>query len=167
MANLRIAQEAGYSHGEAFMHMKYIGQSRAGRIHLSIWNSRDGVTPFNMFCKEFGMELQHGNFSEDRFEPAYKPRKGDLIWVSYDEKSAHDYAQERWISTTEQYNELAVLTEEELRLKHPHAWRYNLKGMLEDMLKDKDKFIKTQIEDLLTAHGEPQPRLVLVQEDWI
>lgn len=82
--------ERGHNHAEAFCHMQYLGRSGNKSIAVTIWNSRDGVTPFIMLSKEFGLELQHVNFHNDRYDPTYKPKKGDLIWRNYTPAEAEE-----------------------------------------------------------------------------
>jgi len=69
----------GYQHGEAFCHMIY--RSDDGTVKRSIWNSRDGVTPFGMLDPETGKNLIHGDWHLDRRDPDYQPKAGDWIWT--------------------------------------------------------------------------------------
>lgn len=68
-----------YQHAEAYCHMQY----RCTNGHIAIiWNSRDGVTPFMMRCRECEAEAQHINWQQDHCDPLYQPRPGDLMWVT-------------------------------------------------------------------------------------
>lgn len=152
----------GHQHGEAFCHMIYEGRSRAGEIRLRIWNSRDGVTPFMTLSHEYGIQLQHAHFQLDKYDPHYKPKKGELIWVSYDEASAKKAAEEAYASHMEFLNELRGMSDEEIENKYG----YDVKAHVEGFLSDKEEYITTAMNEMLTQHGEPQPRLLLVEEDW-
>jgi hypothetical protein len=67
-------------HAEAFCHMQYAYVGPKKTIYLTIFNSRDGVTPFCFHSKEFGVTLQHVKWQEDKYDPDYVPVSGDLIW---------------------------------------------------------------------------------------
>lgn len=151
-----------YKHGEAFRHMTYQGHGNSGVIKLSIWNSRDGVTPFMTVSKEYGIQLQHINWQTDRLDPDYKPKKGDLIWVSYNEKTAKTAAEESYEMHTEYFNSLKDLLDEQIEAK----LGYNVREHLKEFLSDKEKYISNVVNEMLYAHGEPQPKLELVEEDW-
>ena len=75
------------NHKEAFMLMTY--QCEKCKEVETIWNSRDGVTPFigptcrrlnNARTKQCGGETQHVNWSGDVYVPWYKPEPGERIW---------------------------------------------------------------------------------------
>lgn len=69
-----------HQHGEAFRHMRY--GTKDGRIVRSIWNSRDGVTPFIVRDPETGEELTHlPPWSADVYDPTYQPQPGDLVFI--------------------------------------------------------------------------------------
>ena len=153
---------ANYKHGEAFCHMIYEGRSRAGDINLSIWNSRDGVTPFMTVSHEYGIQLQHENWHLDKYDPSYKPKKGDLIWVSYDEKTAKKDAEEAYASHMEFLEQLRTMTNEEIENKYGYDAREHVEGFLSD----KEKYIADFVFEVMEKSGEPQPRLLLVEEDW-
>lgn len=157
---------AGYSHPEAFNFMEYTGGRPGCRIFLTIWNSRDGVTPFCYISTEFGIELQHTNWNGDKFNPDHKPKTGELIWVSWTEVAAREQAKQNYIRTRAQLAEMKALSEQELMIKHPHASHYNIIGVLENMLRSRKDFIEHFVNEKVSTHGEPQPRLVLVKEDW-
>ena len=75
----RAAQdkEAGmveHDHGEAY---KLMGYRCACGHQETIWNSRDGVTPFSLGCPSCGqMTLQHINWRRDIFAPNHKLHRG-------------------------------------------------------------------------------------------
>lgn len=74
----KTAQERGHSHGEAFMLMTYA----CGCGHReTIWNSRDGVTPFCLGCPSCGqLSLQHINWKRDVYAPDHKPHRGQRFF---------------------------------------------------------------------------------------
>lgn len=86
-----------FLHGEAFCHMSY----KCKKCHevVSIWNSRDGVTPFGGNCVQECCDgsMQHENFSHDRFDPRHQPANGDLIWADFqcDEERGKELAIKR------------------------------------------------------------------------
>lgn len=61
---------------EAFCHMLY--RAASGR-EISIWNSRDGVTPFGVSID--GEELEHVEWSRDRYDPDHVPKVGTYVFV--------------------------------------------------------------------------------------
>ena len=80
-----------YKHGEAYCHMQY----RCSNGHLMIiWNSRDGVTPFGMKCRECDADALHINWQQDQCDPLYQPRAGELIWVTMTMEDARVLASE-------------------------------------------------------------------------
>ncbi len=161
------AIEAGHSHPEAFCHMQYFGQRKDGtNVSVSIWNSRDGVTPFGLMHD--GADLQHVNWGEDRFDPGHKPKKGDLIWMSYDEKSAKACMESAFDKRVVEYGEIKGYTDAQLVERYNEDFvKYNYRAMLGEMVTHKEQFITAGMADLLTDHGEPKPRLVVVEEDWV
>ena len=73
------AKDAGHSHGEAFCLMWY----RCDKCEHkeSIWNSRDGVTPFSMSCPSCGeLSLFHWRFDLDKYSPNYELLNGQRYW---------------------------------------------------------------------------------------
>lgn len=66
-------------HAEAYCHMRY--RCTAGHS-TSIWNSRDGVTPFVCGCPvaECAAEAKHIDFHLDNLDPDYRLRVGDYFW---------------------------------------------------------------------------------------
>lgn len=80
MADINDARRYGHLHGEAFMIMNY-RCDRCSRT-VTVWNSRDGVTPFIIdcrFCQEGS--ARHVNWQEDRYAPNHKPVPGELVFV--------------------------------------------------------------------------------------
>jgi hypothetical protein len=78
-------KQAGVRHVEAFCHMTYEGWTPNGDLEsLSVWNSRDGVTPLRMRHPETGTSLVHVRWDEDRPDPDHVPAPGDWIFVTGD-----------------------------------------------------------------------------------
>jgi hypothetical protein len=88
------ARRFGHLHGEAFCLMEYVCQGKPttsadgtstrlqdGCGHReTIWNARDGVTPFAMACPKCNGDLQHIDWRGDRYAPTYQPYLGQGIW---------------------------------------------------------------------------------------
>lgn len=68
----------GHIHAEAFMLMQY--SCDACPHTETIWNSRDGVTPFGCECPSCGATLLHKNWRADVYAPDHKPRPWQRIW---------------------------------------------------------------------------------------
>lgn len=75
----------GYLHGEAYMLMIYECRVCGGREF--IWNSRDGVTPFGISCRnaacneqEMGSPMLHIAWQADKRLPAFTPWRGMRIF---------------------------------------------------------------------------------------
>ena len=69
--------QSGCESGDAFRVMIY--KDEAGNLE-TIWNSRDGVTPFIVRSKQ-GLESRHIAWGNDRFEPYYVPPIGSRIFI--------------------------------------------------------------------------------------
>jgi hypothetical protein len=155
-----IQQSVKHNHREAWCHMQYAGKGRAGSIVLTIWNSRDGVTPFTMFCKEYGIGLQHINWAADRYDPDYKPKKGDLIWRDLTIEEARTRAIKRYTQLEKDLEALEGLVDEAMISKYSYDVRSHIKSVIE---RGEQSFIDMRLKDLQA--GEPQ--LELVKEDWL
>ena len=69
----------GYAHAEAFCIMWY---SCPCGHRERMWNSRDGVTPFNTSCPSCGgIDFAHSNFDADVHSRDHKPHPGQRVWV--------------------------------------------------------------------------------------
>lgn len=73
-------QASEYKHAEAYCLMRYKCRS-CGTVE-TIWNARDGVTPFMVACTVCpnGM-MEHIDWKSDRCEPDHCPDKGDRVFV--------------------------------------------------------------------------------------
>lgn len=153
--------EHNHNHKEAFCHMYYQGKSEVGAITVRIWNSRDGVTPFYYISEEFGIELQHVAWQNDKYDPSYKPKKGDLIWRDYTDEEIIALGKARYAKIVEDVEAMKKLTAEEIVAKYGYIdvvqWGRDMteKGE-EDLVK------LTQAEFAEMNH----PCFELVKEDW-
>lgn len=147
-----------HKHAEAFCHMQYASKDPHKKIIITIWNSRDGVTPFVMFSKEFGVELQHVNWQHDRYDPSYTPKKGDLIWRDYTEEEAEQVGKDWYQEIRSQYGEVKDLTEDGLKsLGYDWDPRETLKRIVEE---GEISAIQSHVESLV---GRKQPKFDLVK----
>lgn len=67
-----------YLHGEAFCLMKY--QTDDGTETETLWNSRDGVTPFILVSRT-GKNMSHTDWHGDKCVPDFKPPSGMRVFV--------------------------------------------------------------------------------------
>lgn len=79
----------GFEHAEAFCLMKYA--SRDGQVQETLWNSRDGVSPFTIVSKDGTKELFHVDWNEDICIPNYQPLKGSRIFADMTEQDWQDH----------------------------------------------------------------------------
>lgn len=72
--------EDGRTQPEAFNLMKYACEEGH---HLTIWNSRDGVTPFIICCpvEGCGFDSRHVDWDSDVYAPSHVPKTGDYVFV--------------------------------------------------------------------------------------
>jgi len=141
-----------HKHKEAFCHMKYAAQTADGRkyIEVTIWNSRDGVTPFCFISKEFGIELVHVNWERDVYDPNYVPQPGDLIWRNYTEEEARHAAFKERIA----YDKIISNTPLEKLEEPPYR---AMCETLSDIKKHTEETIKALI-------GSNQPKLDMIKK---
>jgi hypothetical protein len=71
-------------HREAFCLMKYQSDDRSESETL--WNSRDGVTPFIISNRDGTKHMRHVEYGKDRCDPNYIPLPGMRIFVSATEE---------------------------------------------------------------------------------
>ena len=140
-----------FNHAEAFYHMVYTGKSNTGSITIKIWNSRDGVTPFMTFSKEYGIELQCRHTTLDYREQNYKPKKGDLIWRDTTPEEEIEFAGKSFDTWQKMLDEGKDLESEHIN---------HLKTILEP---GRDEVIKT----LISSMNKGEPFLELVKNDWV
>jgi hypothetical protein len=156
------AIQAGCKHGEAYCHMQYTGSDSTKTCIVTIWNSRDGVTPFMLYLKEIGLDLQHTNWHRDVFDPKYKPRKGDLIWRDWKHEEMVEAYGKQFDRIRADLLVMASMTEEEIQQNPRYKWLSP--AQMEDIINaGKEAWISLQIKS--TQPGEPH--LELVKEDWI
>src|SRR6266540_3057797 len=65
--------------------MRYLADD--GSQELSVWNSRDGVTPF-VISLPSGRGATHVDWHQDRYDPTHVPAVGDWIFVDLTEERA-------------------------------------------------------------------------------
>ena len=88
-----------YKHNEAFCLMQYRDEV-TGDIE-TLWNSRDGVTPF-IIESVAGNEAVHHNWSDDKRAPDFVPPPGMRIFVDaspnhrHIRSSARSYVEKYW-----------------------------------------------------------------------
>ena len=82
-----------FNHVEAFCLMDY--QCEKCRHFETLWNSRDGVTPFAAPCRLCGKWAQHINFKRDLYQPSFKPPKGMRVFIDLTREKAAECAKER------------------------------------------------------------------------
>jgi hypothetical protein len=86
---------AKYQHAEAYCLMTYRADDGEEE---TIWNSRDGVTPFIVTLKS-GKQAMHVDWSTDRRDPNYKPKPGERIFVDLTEERR----KELWLKNCQRY----------------------------------------------------------------
>lgn len=60
-----------------------------------IWNSRDGITPFGISCRECGEFAQHEHWEKDVFNPFYSPPDGSRVFVDLTLERAKEKARKQ------------------------------------------------------------------------
>lgn len=117
MLKTRNALVRKHNHIEAYCHMTY--RCREHGHEIRIWNSRDGVTPFAMTCREpgCGLEARHVDWQLDIYDPTYQLQPGDWYWRDGTQEEAEaiirrrleayppsqDYLAERGFATVEDF----------------------------------------------------------------
>lgn len=84
------AEKSKHIHKEAFALMQYActgsrgGFGRPATVGCghreTIWNSRDGVTPFGCGCPSCGKTLYHVEWQRDTYAPDHKLHPGQNFW---------------------------------------------------------------------------------------
>ncbi len=142
------------NYGEGFCHMQYYGKNKIVTISCSIWNSRDGVTPFSFHCEQFGLMLNHVNYHLDRIDVNYKPKKGDLIWRTMTDE---DYTR----LEKKSYDRYCSLYGKEKAKEHPDP------KCLELYARVAEGTLEEWAEMGRSSRQEGEPILKLVEEDWV
>jgi len=81
-----------HRHIEAFRLMLY--SSPDGAIIETIWNSRDGVTPYIVSAKDGVTELRHVLWGGDPYAPHHVPNLGDRVFVDLSLRDADELARQ-------------------------------------------------------------------------
>jgi hypothetical protein len=103
---MHSATAYGHAQGEAYMLMTYrcvgnpaMAAPSCGASEV-VWNSRDGVTPFVISCRQCGSHAQHIDWDADAYAPHHVPEIGDRIFVdlTYERALARrrDYVHRWW-----------------------------------------------------------------------
>lgn len=124
------------------MLMRYEGHG--GRREW-IWNSRDGITPFCLRSADEQVDMHHGNWHLDRYEPFYVPPIGSRVFVDLTEDAARAQAQE--------YVDRHWATGEYQMQRHPMFAQLGKVGAV-------DHFVR----EWVTAWGGHSPHIVVVTE---
>jgi hypothetical protein len=80
----------GYLHAEAYCLMTY--QCKTCLVKEILWNSRDGVTPFIISCRQCGEVAKHINFHLDARRRDFEPKPGMRIFTDLSHARAYDFA---------------------------------------------------------------------------
>lgn len=67
--------------------------SEDGSIMETLWNSRDGVTPFCIPARDGSTVLCHVNWRQDRRAPDHRPQPGDRVFVDLTPEMARLWAE--------------------------------------------------------------------------
>lgn len=89
---VRLVPATKYKHKEAYCLMLY--ESKDGKVKETIWNSRDGVTPFMIQSKD-GVMLQHKDWAHDKITPNHVLKSGDRYFADM-EKDRAKFLAKRW-----------------------------------------------------------------------
>lgn len=73
-------EETEYRNKEAFCLMTYRCED-CGKTER-VWNSRDGVAPYQIACRYCGKEARHIEWRHDQRKPEHVPEAGDRVFVS-------------------------------------------------------------------------------------
>lgn len=100
-------KQLAHNHAEAFHLMRY--RCKVGHDE-TVWNARDGVTPFIIACRTCNQEATHVEWNRDVYAPDHQPKPGDRIFVDLTEQRAWAEAKrivsERWDKEPSPYREL-------------------------------------------------------------
>ena len=129
-----------HDHPEAFCLMTY--KDTAGNLE-TIWNSRDGVTPFIVRSRA-GLESQHVDWDKDRYSPDHKPQIGDRIFEDLTEENCR-----RW--RTEYVDKHLADPECSMAEAYPGMGKEEIVDML----------VKEDMKD------EHAPQITVVTEEWL
>jgi hypothetical protein len=86
-----------HNHKEAFSLMNY--GCKCGHTEV-IWNSRDGVTPFQVPCPSCGKDLIHVAWKNDKYAPDHKPHFGQRMFINLTRERAEKIASIRHQAVT-------------------------------------------------------------------
>lgn len=102
-------------------------ESEDGHVRESIWNSRDGVTPFGVIGKDGKTDLIHKQWHKDILDPNHTPMPGDRVFVDWSKDEAREYYQrmveERWDDEQYPLNRFGEPKEVVLEMLLRDGWR--------------------------------------------
>ncbi len=101
-----------YNHAEAFCLMQY-GCQKCKKFE-TLWNSRDGVTPFMITCQHCGGSMSHINWQFDECIPDFNPPAGTRIFIDLTMDRAKECAIKRIEAVRKQCPELEEPDPDEL-----------------------------------------------------
>jgi hypothetical protein len=96
-----------YRHAEAYCLMTYTADD--GSEQETVWNSRDGVTPFVITLRS-GKTASHLNWQADRRVPDHIPEPGSRMFVDLTPQRAREKAEAQaryWFDSPGELGELA------------------------------------------------------------
>lgn len=82
-------EKEGHQYKEAFCLMLY--RCDACNCIELLWNSRNGVTPFCVRCRQCPGGMTHANWELDKRMPNYKPHTGQRVFVDLTEEKCRKY----------------------------------------------------------------------------
>jgi len=119
-----------HKYKEGFCLMQY--ESADGQTRETIWNSRNGVTPFAVVSID-GVHMQHVDWHEDKFAPYHVPSVGSRIFVDLTPENAHQQA----VAYVEKY------------------WDWDGGAKMKDHYSDKETAIQGFVEIWTADKGSP------------
>lgn len=90
---MKEKSERNYTYPEAFCLMQYQCEN-CGQVE-TLYNGRDGVTPFIIECTVCNGKATHVNWAQDECVPEYIPECGQRIFISMTEEIARIFARYR------------------------------------------------------------------------
>ena len=75
-----------HTYAEAYRRMLYRCQNKECGHAEWLWNSRNGVTPFGIWCHRCEGDALHEEWERDQYLPDYSPFPGERYFVGQSEK---------------------------------------------------------------------------------
>lgn len=138
-----------HRHAEAFHVMTYSNNELT--IVETLWNSRDGVTPFSIIARDKAVPLLHTRWDRDIYAPNLIPAIGDRVFVdlTIERAFAHCYywVKEHWTES------LPGVDGSSYSERYPDRTPQQVALLL--------------AEEELTEHENPPPDIIVVTADWL